>query len=99
MTKETIQVAVKAFSQCDLTASALNLFSALGYNTSRRSPLPEKTFDYLKNNYTLPGNFNTEKALADEWNYFDLLFQLSDTEISNQNELWENKQVDNKIIQ
>ncbi|GHU08115.1 hypothetical protein FACS1894151_03490 [Spirochaetia bacterium] len=99
MEKEAIQAAIKNFTQIDLTENAIHLFKSLGYNTSRSNPLQQKTFDYFKSVFSLPETFNAEKANASEWKYFDILFQLSNTEISNQSELWDNKQVDNKLIE
>ncbi|MDR1955239.1 MAG: hypothetical protein LBQ30_00105, partial [Treponema sp.] len=99
MEKEVIQKAIKDFTHGDLTENAIHLFKSLGYNTSRSNPLQQKTFDYFKSYFPLPETFNAEKAQSDEWKYFDILFQLSNGEISNQNELWDNKQVDNKLIE
>ncbi|MDR3266821.1 MAG: Eco57I restriction-modification methylase domain-containing protein, partial [Tannerella sp.] len=99
MEKKAIESVIKAFTQGDLTSNALNLFAALGYNTSRKSHLLEKTFNSFKTNFPLPDSFNVEKALVVEWKYVDLLFQLSNAEISMQNELWDNKKLDNKIIE
>ncbi|GHU01742.1 hypothetical protein FACS1894147_02170 [Spirochaetia bacterium] len=99
MGKETIQTAIKNFTQSDLTENAIHLFKSLGYNTSRSNPLPQKTFDYFKSAFPLPETFNAEKAGTGEWKYFDILFQLSNTEIAGQSELWDNRQVDNKLIE
>ncbi|GHV87866.1 hypothetical protein AGMMS50267_02260 [Spirochaetia bacterium] len=99
MEKETIQTAIKNFTQANLTENAINLFKSLGYNTSRNNPLPQKTFDYFKSAFPLPETFNAQKAGTSEWKYFDILFQLSNTEIAGQNELWDNRQIDNKLIE
>jgi hypothetical protein len=99
MEKKAIESAITKFAQGDLTSNALNLFVALGYNTSRKSHLPEKTFDSFKANFPLPDSFNAEKALVSEWKYVDLLFQLSTAEISMQNGQKDSKKLDNVDIQ
>jgi len=98
--KNKIQQAIKAFAENDLTNSAVKLFQILGYNTDRRAPLAQKSFDEFKDNYIdHDKNFNENKALCEEWTYVDLLFQLSKEEISKQRSLFDTKQVDNTIIE
>ena len=98
MEKDILRQNIIDFPAKDLTAASVKLFQTLGYDTSRSNPLPEKSYAYFKNAFPLPHHFNAEKALVADWTYFDILFQLSDTEISNQTELWDNKQVDDKKI-
>lgn len=102
-TKQNIQQSIKSFEKENLTQNGLNFFETLGYNTERQSSLEEKTFKefeeyYIKNN---PNeiNFDNEKALTSEWNYVDLLFQLSRQEVLKQVSLFDIKKVDNQIIE
>ncbi|GHT61136.1 hypothetical protein FACS1894109_19480 [Spirochaetia bacterium] len=99
MDKETIQTVIKNFTQGNLTENAIHLFKSLGYNTGRSNPLQQKNFDYFKSAFPLPETFNAQKAGTSEWKYFDILFQLSNTEIAGQSELWDNRQIDNKLIE
>jgi len=98
--KSKIQEAIKSFNNGTISNCAIQLFSDLGYNTSRQSPFVEKTFKYFKKCF-LEGNshFNEEKALVTEWKYIDLLFQLSKDEITVQHSLFDTKKVDRTIIE
>lgn len=92
--KRSIALSIIGFSQNDLTNNSLNLFDTLGYNTERRSHLQKKSFDYFSTLFITPDSkFNQEKAVAAEWNYIDLLFQLTKDEASKQNSLFDTKQV------
>ena len=98
--KTKIQSAIQSMKAPDLSSSALELFSALGYNTDRRAPFAEKTFQFFKDSF-LDGQtrFNEEKALVPEWKSVDLLFQLSKEEISPNQTLFNTNRVDNTIIE
>jgi hypothetical protein len=82
------------FTNGDLSTNALSLFSTLGYNTDRQNPFSEKTYRFFKESF-LHGDtrFNQEKAMVSEWNYVDLLFQLSGEEITKQTSLFDVKKV------
>ncbi|WP_340111971.1 Eco57I restriction-modification methylase domain-containing protein [Maribellus mangrovi] len=99
-TKTSISDTIKAFSKGDLTQNSMKLFQTLGYNTERQLPFDEPTFAYFRDEF-LPDElvFNEEKALVNDWNYIDLLFQLSVQELTNQISLFDTKQVDNKRIE
>ena len=99
-TKTKISDSIKAFKQGNLTQSSLNLFKNLGYNTERANPFDETTYKYFRDEI-LPDQyeFNGEKALVEEWNYVDLLFQLSKDELTNQISLFDTKQVDQTRIE
>ncbi|HDT12645.1 MAG TPA: hypothetical protein ENO01_03200, partial [Candidatus Marinimicrobia bacterium] len=98
--KRNIQAAIQSFTQGDNAENALALFTVLGYNTSRRNPFQEKSFSTFEENY-LGGDsrFNQEKACVDDWQYVDLLFQLSKSELSDVNDLFDTGQVDQTIIE
>ncbi|WP_449258274.1 Eco57I restriction-modification methylase domain-containing protein [Chlorobium limicola] len=98
--KISIEKAIMAFSGGSLTENAINLFKALGYNTDRQQPLPEKNFTCFKEYYLDSGSrFNEEKSLATEWQQIDLLFQLTKEEVTAQNSLFNTAQVDRTIIE
>jgi len=92
--KNNIRNALMGFGTGSLTEKAIKLFTELGYNTERQNPFDKKTFRFFKESF-LDGNprFNEAKALATEWKYVDLLFQLSDQEITKQATLFDAKKV------
>jgi hypothetical protein len=92
--KHRIQAAIQSFTETDLSNASLDLFTVLGYNTERQNPFSEKTFSYFMENF-LEGSagFNEAKALTSEWNYVDLLFQLSDNELTTQTSIFDSKKV------
>jgi adenine-specific DNA-methyltransferase len=99
-TKDKIQNALKDFSKGKLFENSIGLFKALGYKTERQSKLS-------KNNYKgfleeIPGasqNLNATKALTENWLSVELLFQLTQTEMSRQSFLFDTGKVDNTIIE
>jgi hypothetical protein len=99
-TKTKITNSVKAFQNDNLTQNSLNLFQNLGYNTSRQNPLDETKYEFFRDEF-LPRQiyFNEEKALFSEWNYIDILFQLSKDELTNQVSFFDTKQVDQTRIE
>jgi type I restriction-modification system DNA methylase subunit len=98
--KLIIQTALKALRQPNFSQQALALFAALGYNTSRQSPFPQKTYTCFKESFLgWDSKFNEAKALTAEWQSVDLLFQLSKTEVSGQQGLFDTRRVDNTIIE
>lgn len=100
MTKNTdeklnIQEAIKAFAKDDISKAGINLFSVLGYDTSLQAPLDKKTFAEFKEDYIAASpaadRFNEEKALTDEWETIDILFQLTDDSFTGQQQLFDSK--------
>lgn len=80
--KKKIKSCLQGFSIGSLTENALNLFNTLGYNTERQSPLDKPSRAAFKESFiALYSKFNEEKALFEDWEYVDLLFQLSKQEI------------------
>ncbi|PIU56902.1 MAG: hypothetical protein COS89_05455, partial [Deltaproteobacteria bacterium CG07_land_8_20_14_0_80_38_7] len=98
--KQNIKQAIESFSKENLTEKSLNLFQVLGYKTKRQFHLSNPTFSEFKECYIeSPSAFNEKKALVSEWNYVDLLFQLSEEEIHNQLSFFSTEKVDNTIIE
>lgn len=99
-TKLSIKAAIERFQIGNLTDNSLFFFKTLGYNTERQQPFEKKTYAYFKEFYLdSDTRFNEEKALVLQWDYIDLLFQLSRDEISPQLGLFDTKQVDRTIIE
>ncbi|MBU1569550.1 MAG: hypothetical protein KKE00_03360, partial [Proteobacteria bacterium] len=81
--KQHISESIQAFAKGNLTENALNLFKTLGYNTERQSPLDKPSREAFKESYIDPDSkFNEEKALFEDWEFIDLLFQLSKEELN-----------------
>ncbi|MDM8548589.1 Eco57I restriction-modification methylase domain-containing protein [Desulfobacterales bacterium HSG2] len=105
MMRQKIQNAIRNFSQDDLFDAAIRLFQTLGYDTERQNRLDHPTYQefsesYLKENDSIPdiGKFG-QKALTDHWERVELLFQLSESEMTDQEMLSDTKKIDNTIIE
>jgi len=99
-TKHKIEAALKTFSLGNLSENALALFSVLGYNTDRQAPLDKPNYANFKETFFISqSKFNEEKARVKDWQYVDLLFQLSKEEIRKQISLFDTKKVDQTIIE
>lgn len=98
--KESIGSALRAFSTNDFSRNSLALFSTLGYKTERCAPLSQKTFEYFKSLIESSGKtLDDSKFYADEWKYVDFLFQLTKDDLSNQVGLFDNRRIDNTIVE
>ncbi|MBZ0184458.1 MAG: N-6 DNA methylase [Melioribacteraceae bacterium] len=87
--KEGIKESLINFSKNDLFKSSINLFNNLGYNTSRQLKANDSTYKTFEDDWVKPErNFNKDKALTDEWKNVELLFQLTENEISEQNSIF-----------
>lgn len=81
--KQNIRNTIQSFNKRDLTTASLELFNALGYNTERQAPLDKPSRAAFKESFIGPDSkFNEEKALFHDWEYIDLLFQLSNEELN-----------------
>lgn len=89
--KYSIQSTIKNFSKNNLTDQSIELFSTLGYKTTRQNPFARKTYqefqEYFGSNVK-DKKFSETKALIKEWQYVDLLFQLTKDEITDQQNLF-----------
>ncbi len=98
--KVKIKDSVLNFKNGDFRTNAISLFELLGYNTDRQAPLESKTFaGFLEFVDSSGKTINQDKALCIEWKYIDLLFQITKEEISQSIGMFDNKRVDNKIIE
>lgn len=89
--KFSIQSAIRDFSENNLTEQSISLFKTLGYNTNRRNPFTNKTYQEFQDNFGdffAEKKFNEAKALTKDWKYIDLLFQLTKNEVSDQENLF-----------
>lgn len=103
--KQQIQNAIRNFGTDDLFDAGIRLFDTLGYNTERQSRLDFPTYqgfyeNFLEENDNIPDLRKFERrALTDHWERVELLFQLSESEMTNQEMLFDTKKVDDTIIE
>ena len=83
--KEEIKRALQRFSDGNLAENARHLLNVLGYRSERKIDLEPNTADGFLSalNPDDEEEFNSERALTEEWESVDLLFQLMDENIGN----------------
>ena len=90
--RDPISAAIQDFSSGNLRDSASKLLGTLGYQSDRTVSLgdskPETFLEFIATNATASA-FNNDKALAADWKSADLLFQLTDHDLSEQRALFE----------
>ena len=103
--KEQIQKIIIEFGQKDLFNAGISLFKTLGYNTERRNRLDNPTFEgfcaaYIENSDKISDieKFK-EKAHVHEWKKIEILFQLTESEMSYDGRLFGTKKVDDTLIE
>jgi hypothetical protein len=80
--KKDIAAAIKQFSSSSLRDNCINLFSLLGYNTTRQGMLESNTFQGFEDAFLEDDQgFDKVKALSMEWEKVELLFQLTEEEM------------------
>lgn len=91
---ENIQSALKLFSNGNLTENALNLFQTLGYESERQMPFEDKSFADFESYIAEDSRFSEKNAFVEEWKYVDLLFQLTESELSEQFSKFEKREIE-----
>lgn len=98
--KHALTTTLQSFKNGNLTDCALSLFQTLCYNTSRQAPLSNPTYAEFYDSYAVHSpRFREDKAYADQWEYVDLLFQLSADELRSQLSIFDTTRVDDTIIE
>ena len=98
--KDNIQQAIKDFSKGNLFESSIQLFSSLGYKTERQSRLSKNTYrGFIADFPVAKTRMNTNKTLQDDWKSIELVFQLTQSEMSRQSFLFDSGKIDNAIIE
>ena len=85
--KHNIQQCLQQFAGGTLRENALALFDALGYRSEIRMQLAPNTAEHFLELYDAHGIFDQKRrtrALCAEWKAVDLLFQLTEAEITEQ---------------
>ena len=88
-----IQSALAAFAQKPLRAASLAFFKTLGYESERAIIIPKSDPNAFFDQFAASTPFNKGKALFSDWLAADLLFQLTDQEISNEISLFADTEV------
>lgn len=98
--KDKIQQAIKGFSKGSLFNNTIQLFSTLGYRTERQSRLSKNNYTGFIDDFPVAkSRMNEKKTLQDDWQSIELVFQLTQAEMSRQSFLFDSGKVDNTIIE
>ncbi len=98
--REKLTAALLEFDKKGLYDAGLNLFNVLGYNTSRTEQLDDNTFKGFAEMFVQDrAGFNSAKALVDDWSQVEFLFQLSESELSSQIDMFDGKQFNKTIYE
>jgi type I restriction-modification system DNA methylase subunit len=99
--KSTLQVALQAIPTGDFRAAHLGLLDALGYRSDKTRSLPGAAPEAFAEMIDSASGttLNREKACFDQWTHADLLFQLTDEELSGQKSLFDATELKPKLLQ
>ncbi|WP_054693670.1 Eco57I restriction-modification methylase domain-containing protein [Syntrophomonas palmitatica] len=98
--REKITAALLQFGKKDLYDAGINLFEVLGYNTSRTQRLEDNTFRGFADMFIQDrAGFSADKALVNDWQQVEFLFQLSEAEMSSQIDMFDTKEFNGTIIE
>lgn len=101
--KQAISQALKQFTAGNLADNARSLFETLGYRVDKQTSLDAPTAQSFVDSFAQERAFNRETALLKDWQFVDLLFQLTKDEITGSNQLriafGDSSRVDNTIIE
>ena len=94
--RQKTEASLKAFAVAPLRQAALDLLGTLGYRSDKTIDLegsrPKAFLDFIAENNP-DSDFDQKKALFAEWKSADLLFQLTDEEISRELSLFQDTNV------
>ena len=101
-TKKNIEQALKDFQRGALAMNAENLLNTLGYESEITMDFESSLAEEFISYFDEFGKLNPERAMVDNWESIDFLFQLTEEEISGSGQMriaFNNKQLDNTIIE
>ncbi len=100
--RNVIRAALAAFQKKSLSEAATGLLALLGYQSDRTVNLgdsnPQTFLDFIRANAS-SSNFNETKALVSDWQSADLLFQLTDEELSGHASLFKETGINAGLLQ
>jgi len=79
--KQHIEEALKAFTEKDLRTASVNLLNTLGYRSEKTLDIGNSPEAFLEEFDKRDRPFRKDKALFDNWETIDFLFQITDDEI------------------
>ncbi|MDE0041925.1 MAG: hypothetical protein OXT74_07810, partial [Candidatus Poribacteria bacterium] len=100
--KNDIKNHLKRFTDGNLADNARHLLDILGYRSERTISLEPNTAEEFIDNFDPSKTMNANRALLDEWESIDLLFQLTGDEITLSEQAvlgFEGVGIDNSIYQ
>jgi len=97
--KRVIQNAISTFTDLSLSDAGLGLLSALGYQSERRTTMPSPTPLHFIDLYVAEIEKFKKRASIEDWNYVDVLFQLTKDDLNAQGQLFTSSRIDNTIME
>jgi len=95
-----VQERVKAIKTGDLRSNTISLLKSLGYASNKTMELSGSPSAFLEqfNQHPDSTRFSEEKALSKDWKEIQLLFQLTDQELSNQVDLFQDNDIKQSLM-
>ena len=100
--RNDIRAALQSFESQPLHDAAIGLLGTLGYRSDKTIEIPDsdpQAFLELLAEHNPDVGLNKDKALFADWLKADILFQLTDEELSDQNTLFKNDAVNAGLLQ
>jgi len=100
--RQAIRTSLQAFENKSLREASLCLLETLGYKSDKTITVPDadpKAFLQLLDDHNPAVTIDKDKALFDDWLKADVLFQLTDEELSNEVSLFKNESVNSGLLQ
>lgn len=99
--REKIATSIHTLADQTLKQAATSLLSTLGYSSDKTLDLgdssPQAFLDFLQQNNP-DAAFDQKKALVADWTSADLLFQLTDDDLSPESSLFQNTEVEPSLL-
>jgi hypothetical protein len=98
--RKTIEQKLNDFQTLELRSAALELLNTLGYSSPKTMELdgsPEAFLEQFNQNSEAT-RFSEEKALSSDWKEIQLLFQLTDQELNDQVDLFQENDVKQSLM-
>jgi len=100
--RQDIRTALQSFQLKPLRKAAIALLNTLGYHSDKTIDIPDskpQAFLQLLTENDKDKEFNRDKALFNDWRTADILFQLTDEELSDQSSLFRDNTVNTGLLQ
>lgn len=99
--RPTIKSHLQAFTAGSLRQASFDLLGVLGYRSDKTIALdgskPKTFLNFIRENNP-EANFDEQKALFDDWETADLLFQLTDEELSRETSLFQDIEIKPRLL-